>query len=128
MNRKILASIISFSILGVSSSALAEETLEWCNELSTATGTLKHSVITNPSNGSENPIYWIELSEPNKIKAGCDMPSTNANNIQLVVNQDEVSGREGQKLTATGMLLPNGAPIDVKDAVIVIRDTPLRFH
>ena len=56
------------------------------------------------------------------------MPSMNAKNIQLVVNQDEVSGRENQKLTATGMLLPNGAPIDIKDAVIVIRNTPLKFH
>ena len=128
MNRNILTSIISLSILGVSSSALSEETLEWCNELSTATGTLRHSVVTNPSNGSENPIYWIELSEPNKINAGCDMPSMNAKNIQLVVNQDEVSGRENQKLTVTGMLLPNGAPIDIKDAVIVIRNTPLKFH
>ncbi len=128
MNRNILASIISFSILGISSSTLAEETLEWCYELSTVTGTLKHSVIINPHNGSENPIYWVELSEPNIINAGCDMPSVNAKNIQLVVDQNEVSGREGQKLTATGMLLPSSAPIDVKDAVIIIRDTPLKFH
>jgi len=128
MNRKILACAIALSTFGVSSSALSEEILEWCNELSTVSGTLRHSVITNPLNGSENPIYWIETFEPKKINAGCDIPSINAKKIQLVVNQDKVSGREGQELTATGMLLPNGAPIDVKDAVIIIRDTPLKFH
>ncbi|MDT4854904.1 hypothetical protein FQZ97_892310 [compost metagenome] len=128
MKRFILLCMSTASVAGFHSAGFADASLEWCNEHSSISGVLRHSIVTHPANGSENPIYWIELSSPAKIKPGCDMTTVTTGEIQLIVDNSKVEGREGQQVTATGMLLPSSTPIDVKPAVLVIRDTPIKFH